>query len=267
MKQYYFISGLPRSGSTLLSAILRQNPEFYADIGSPIEEIIRHTIGTIGAYEGRCTFSETRRIKLLHSIFDGYYDHINKSVIFDSCRKWTSKTSLLKSLFPNTKILCTVRDIASILNSFEMIHSKNPYDTYLLAENTKSVFSRCDDMMDHNGGIVAEPWIFLQEGYALNPEMIYLIEYEDLCKYPEETMKKIYEFIDKPYFNHDFENVEYSNKDFDKLLNLNDLHTVRKKVEYKPTKFRIPPEVIKKYNQMEFWREDNKNPIENFKYN
>jgi sulfotransferase len=37
MKSYYFISGLPRSGSTLLSGILKQNPEFYADIASPVQ--------------------------------------------------------------------------------------------------------------------------------------------------------------------------------------------------------------------------------------
>ncbi len=30
MQQYYFISGLPRSGSTLLGAILNQNPRFKA---------------------------------------------------------------------------------------------------------------------------------------------------------------------------------------------------------------------------------------------
>lgn len=32
MKPYYFISGLPCSGSTLLSSILKQNPEIYANI-------------------------------------------------------------------------------------------------------------------------------------------------------------------------------------------------------------------------------------------
>jgi hypothetical protein len=30
----HFISGLPRSGSTLLAAILRQNPHFHATISS-----------------------------------------------------------------------------------------------------------------------------------------------------------------------------------------------------------------------------------------
>ncbi|MBU0835751.1 MAG: sulfotransferase, partial [Gammaproteobacteria bacterium] len=30
MPAYHFISGLPRSGSTLLAALLRQNPRFHA---------------------------------------------------------------------------------------------------------------------------------------------------------------------------------------------------------------------------------------------
>ena len=32
----HFISGLPRSGSTLLAAILRQNPRFHAGMSSPV---------------------------------------------------------------------------------------------------------------------------------------------------------------------------------------------------------------------------------------
>jgi sulfotransferase len=30
MQKMHFISGLPRSGSTLLAGILRQNPQFHA---------------------------------------------------------------------------------------------------------------------------------------------------------------------------------------------------------------------------------------------
>ena len=36
MSKYHFISGLPRSGSTLLAAILRQNPRFHAGMTSPV---------------------------------------------------------------------------------------------------------------------------------------------------------------------------------------------------------------------------------------
>ena len=35
-KKFYFMAGLPRSGSTLLSAILNQNPVFYSGPASPV---------------------------------------------------------------------------------------------------------------------------------------------------------------------------------------------------------------------------------------
>jgi sulfotransferase len=257
MKSYHFISGLPRSGSTLLSGILKQNPDFYADIASPVEALTGISIDIITSGESNLTVTEDQRKNLMYGIFDGYYQHIEKPVIFDSSRGWTKKTNFVKALFPDTKILCPVRDIVSILNSFEVISSKNPFHTKTLTEHKDNVFARCDSMMDRNIGIITSPWMLLQEGYALHPEMIMLIEYENLCKTPEKTMRKIYEFLERPYYSHDFENVEYSNENFDKACNLKDLHTVKRKVEYNPPRCILPPEIVKKYTEMnmEFWKE------------
>ena len=231
MKQYYFISGLPRSGSTLLSGILRQNPEFYADIASPVEALTETAIDVVTSTENNFTVAEDQRKNLMYGMFDGYYRHIDKPIIFDSSRSWTKKSNFLKALFPYTKILCPVRDIVSILNSFEVISSKNPFHIKTLTENKDNVFARCDGMMSKNGGIVAGPWILLQEGYALNPEIMMFIEYDNLCKEPEKTIRKVYEFLEKPFYAHEFDNVEYSNGNIDKACNLKDLHTVKKKVE------------------------------------
>jgi sulfotransferase len=260
MKSYYFISGLPRSGSTLLSGILKQNPDFYADIASPVEGLTGTAIDLITSAESNLTVTEDQRKNLMYGIFDGYYKHIDKPVIFDSSRGWTKKTNFLKALFPYTKILCSVRDIVSILNSFEVISSKNPFHTKTLTEYKDNVFARCDEMMNKNSGVVAGPWILLQEGYALHPEMIHFIEYENLCKEPEKTMRSVYEFLEKPYYSHDFENVEYSNENFDRACNLKDLHTVKKRVEYNPPRNVLPPEIVQKYKElnMEFWRENYK---------
>jgi len=255
-KSYYFISGLPRSGSTLLSSILKQNTEFYADIASPLEKITESTIDSITFDDSNFTVTENQRKNLLCGIFDGYYKHVDNPIVFDTSKNWTKKTSLLKTLFPYTKILCTVRDISSILNSFELILSKNPFYTKTLTENKNNVFERCDDMMNKNNGVIATALISLQEGYALNPEIIYFVEYENLCKSPDKTMREIYNFLEKPYYHHDFNNINYSNENFDRFCNLKDLHTVRKKIEYKPQKWIIPPEIVKKYQKfnMEFWK-------------
>jgi sulfotransferase len=103
MKSYYFISGLPRSGSTLLSGILKQNPDFYADIASPVEKLTETSIDIITSTESNLTVTEDQRKNLMYAVFNGYYKHIEKPVIFDSCRGWTKKTPFLKALFPILK--------------------------------------------------------------------------------------------------------------------------------------------------------------------
>ena len=256
-KQYYFISGLPRSGSTLLSAILKQNPKFYADISSPVSGMLSSMIGHLSTTEQSPNIGEKQRISVLNGIIDGYYHHIDRPVIFDSSRGWTKHTSLLKTLYPNTKIICCVRDIQWILDSFEKHANSNPlYLNTLIDEEAKHcVTTRADGLMDvQKGGTVIKPWFWLKEGLLANPDMILLVEYNDLTKNPEQTMKRIYDFIEQPEFDHDFENVEYSNEPFDLGISAPNLHTVKRRVEYRERTTILPEETIKKYSGMEFWR-------------
>ena len=259
MKSYYFISGLPRCGSTLLSGILKQNPDFYADIASPVQGLTGNSIDVVTSGENNLNITEDQRKNLMYGVFDGYYKHIEKPVIFDSSRDWTKKTPFLKALFPYTKILCPVRDIVSILNSFETLLSKNYFHTKQINEKifSENIFIRTQELFERE---IINYCSFLLEGCAMNPEMIMLINYENLCKTPEKTMREVYEFLERPYYSHDFENVEYSNENFDKSCNLKDLHTVKRKVEYNPPRCILPPEIIKKYTEMnmEFWKESHK---------
>ena len=257
MKEFYFISGLPRSGSTLLSAILRQNPEFYADISSPLQGLVASTINVITNSESNHLIDEDRRKHILKSVFNAYYDAVKPQVVFDTSRNWTAKTSLLKDLYPNTKIICCVRDLPWILDSFERIVAKNSlYSAALTDDEAKqTVTTRCDALMDvKKEGQVVKPYYLLEEGLLLNPDMIMLVEYESLCKHPESVMREIYGFIGKPYFDHDFKNVEYENEVFDKALNMKSLHTVRKEVTWIERPSILPNSVWDKYSGKEFWR-------------
>lgn len=258
MKEYFFISGLPRSGSTLLSAILRQNPDFYADISSPVLNIVSNIIDSLTLSENNFNIEEDQRISILQHVFEGYYSNISAPVIFDTNRQWTAKTELLKIIYPQTKIICCVRDIAWILDSFERIAAKNSLFTNTLidSEAKDCVNTRCMSLMDVTKvGTVIKPWYWLQDGLALNPDMILVVEYDKLCKNPLGTMQKIYNFIGKPYFEHDFDNVEYKNELFDKTCNLKDLHTVKRKVEWVARKSILPQYVLDQYINKEFWRE------------
>jgi sulfotransferase len=257
MKEFFFISGLPRSGSTLLSAILRQNPDFYADITSPVQGLVKSAINVITESESNHLIDEDKRKRILHSLFDAYYKTVEPKTVFDTSRGWTSKTSLLKILYPQTKIICCVRDIPWILDSFERIAAKNTLWNARLTddESNQTVTTRCDALMDvKKEGQVIKPCFFLEEGMLLNPDMIMLVEYESLCKNPESVMRELYEFIGKQYFDHDFKNVEYENEVFDKALNLKSLHTVRKEVTWQERPSILPKSVWEKYSGKDFWR-------------
>mgnify|MGYP003110297442 CR=1 FL=1 len=257
-KNYYFIAGLPRSGSTLLSAILKQNPNFHADIASALSPLCISAIDSIEVSDNKFNIGEEQRKNIILSIFEGYYKHVDKPIIFDSFRIWTKNTSLLKYLFPNTKILCPVRDIHEIIDSFERIWSKNPLYNADMVKITHNVYARAECLMERNSGIIARPLNLLKESHAAYPEMIYFIEYNDLCKNPEKTIRGVYNFLEMPYYDHDYENVEYSNEKFDEKINVKGMHTVRKKVEYVPKKLSIPKDLINLYKNLEFWRDEKK---------
>jgi sulfotransferase len=257
LKEFLFISGLPRSGSTLLSAILRQNPEFYADISSPVQSLVGATINVITASESNHLINEDRRKSFLRALFNAYYDAVEPPTVFDTSRGWTAKTSLLKLLFPQTKIICCVRDLFWILDSFERIAAKNTLWNASLTDDEarQTVTTRCDALMDvKKEGQVVKPYYFLEEGMLLNPDMILLVEYEALCKKPESVMRELYDFIGKPYFDHDFRNVEYDNEVYDKALNMKSLHTVRREVSWIERPSILPKSVWEKYSGKEFWR-------------
>jgi sulfotransferase len=257
VKELFFISGLPRSGSTLLSAILRQNPDFYADISSPVRGLVASTINGITESESNHLIDEPRRKHILRALVQSYYDAVTPKTVFDTSRGWTAKTSLLKELYPQTKIICCVRDLPWILDSFERIAAKNSlYNATLTDDEARqTVTTRCDALMDvKKEGQVVKPYYFLEEGLLLNPDMIMLVEYESLCKTPEGVMREIYQFIGKPYFDHDFDNVEYENEVFDRALNMKSLHTVRRKVTWEERPTILPRSVWEKYAGKEFWR-------------
>ena len=65
----HFISGLPRSGSSLLSAILLQNPRFHAGISSPVAglfQVLTHQMS--GDREASILIDEEARRQVLHGL-------------------------------------------------------------------------------------------------------------------------------------------------------------------------------------------------------
>ena len=97
----HFISGLPRSGSTLLAALLRQNPRFDAGMTSPVGSLVNHMVEAMSEeHEYSVFLSSTQKRDLLTSIFTSYYQpqaQAGTTVIFDTNRIWCSKLPLVQN--------------------------------------------------------------------------------------------------------------------------------------------------------------------------
>ena len=255
MKKYHFITGLPRSGSTLLSSILKQNPKFHASITDPLATMVKGVIET--SQDGPGIKTEVpieRRKNIVKSLFEGYYQDIDKEVIFNTNRAWTLLTPQLEDIYPESKLLVCVRDINWILDSFEVAHRKYPMSTNTVTGGLAgTVYSRVESIMEEKG-IVGFPYIGIKQAITSNEKSkLMLIEYDQLCKFPEVTMKAVYSFIDETYYDHDFDNVENSWDEYDAEIGI-PLHTVKKKVEFTPRKSILPPDILQKYSNMEVWR-------------
>ena len=87
------ISGLPRSGSTLLSAILRQRPEAQAGMSSPVGPLMQALLTAMGVRsEWSPLVDDNQRRRLLRGVIDNYYGDLRKSnVVFDTNRLWCAR--------------------------------------------------------------------------------------------------------------------------------------------------------------------------------
>jgi sulfotransferase len=261
-KTYHFISGLPRSGSTLLSSILKQNPRFTSGISDPLasyaHSIIRDTNTAVGM---DAAVPIEKRREIIKDIFDSFYKN-DREVCFNTNRGWTADTSLLKDLFPNFKMIVCLRDVPWILDSFEQLNAKNPYTIKPLYHHQElgNVHDRCRILMGEMpnfGGYVHGPLINVQQSMFSNEiGHICYVEYDTLVQNPRAVMQKIYQFLGETWYEHDFDNVEDSYDEFDNQAKISGLHTVRRKVEYQDRRSILPGELWDRYSPMSFWKQN-----------
>ena len=261
-KTYHFISGLPRSGSTLLSAILKQNPRFTTGISDPLQSythsIIRDTNTAVGM---AAAVPIEKRRELIKDMFNSFYKN-DREVCFNTNRGWASDTSLLKDLFPNFKMIVCLRDVPWILDSFEQLNAKNPYTIKPLYHHQElgNVHDRCRILMGEMpnfGGYVHGPLINVQQSMFCNEiGHICYVEYDTLVNNPKATMQQIYQFLGESWYEHDFNNVEDSYDEFDEQAKIAGLHTVRRKVEYQDRRSILPGELWDRYGPMSFWKQN-----------
>lgn len=277
MKNFYFMAGLPRSGSTLLSSILNQNPEVYSSANSPICGMMFNLERSILASEQYRAFPKPHVMtETICGVLDGYYSDIDKPNIIDKSREWSTQEHfgvLLRNLDYEPKVIMPVRNIHNILASFMMLQLNNPESVSFIDQEiqARQEFNfyrdindiRCDHLMRPKGLIDNCLYGIAFAMLPENRQYFHFIEYDDLVSNPKEAIDGIYDFLGIEKYNHDFYNIINNVKEDDRVYGLNGMHDIRSEISYNsidPAAI-LSPYIMNKYAGLEFWRENEKTTL------
>lgn len=261
MRDIFYVSGLPRSGSTLLMNILGQHPDVHVTPTSGCHEVLWTTRNNWPTFQehraDEVASSEYNLQRVLSSILQSYHD-TKKLTIFDKHRSWIHSLELIEFIErKKCKVIVPVRSIVQILSSFEKLyrkhaHLRKPPGDFISTQTTEG---RCNHWASNVGELgIAYNRLkdAFQRGYS---DRLMLVEYEALTRQPEYTLSRIWDWVGLKAPRHDFSNVVQITRENDDVLGM-DYHTIRPTVEYnEDDSITILGEaVVDKYKYSEFWR-------------
>ena len=264
MKTFHFMSGLPRSGSTLLTALFNQNPDIHASTNSPLLDTIHYTEEYL-LYKSEQYKAHPKpecAAKVLSSISHNYYFNISEPIIIDKSRGWVNQIQHIQDYITlEPKIICMVRNIQDVMTSFLALIEKSKSLSFIdkgLLENNLELTNdnRCEYLMSPQG-IIGISYYALSEAFRKgNQKYLLLVEYDDLINHSQKEMNRIHSFLNIPFYSYDFSNVMPKFDENDVVYGLENMHRVRSKVEKvnRDNSKYLSHYIINKYKQMEFWR-------------
>jgi len=249
-KQLHFLSGIPRSGSTVLAAILNQNPATHVSTTSGLVHALDGLANTWHS-AGLLNENDPDRHKLaqtMRGMIDAFYEDTDKPVVIDKGRGWPIPvivSAMSQVLGHKPKIIATVRSIPDCMASFVRVAKPDDLD----------LFMATGQLADH----LRASYISLQEGYLYDPEAFCFVEYEELLADPKAQLDRIHAFLDLPSYDYDFSNIDGStvSEDDENLHGYAGMHDVKPKLERLHDEH--PKDVLKHHYsafcQPEFWLE------------
>ena len=255
-KQLFFLMGMPRSGNTLFASIMNQNKDLVVTANSITLEImkdlflLKHT----DVFENYPDYKSLDNV--LDSVFDSYYKDWPQQYIIDRGPVMTpANFELMQKHFKRPfKCIVLLRDLMDVLASYMKWYTENP-DSFVNKFGCKNDDEKLSKIMNDEGA-VAKELKAIQNSFNYK-DLCYYLKYDDLVAEPERCIKEVYKFLDIPYFQHKFFDLDQININGlgynDGIVGKN-MHTIRNEIkkEYNPYIEKIPQRIKDKYGHIKF---------------
>jgi len=266
-KKFYFMGGLPRSGGTMLSSILNQNPDIYVSPQSVLPNTLGATYNQYSSKENKDSDQWDSIYRVMEMIIPTFYSGYKEKYIIDKNFSWLDAHPyvILENHLKNPiKVICPVRNILEILASWNRLCENDPNNQYdsdiIKSDKTKRPMAdkRADffmNMGNAESGILNVIENLKRILYPQFKDNIMLVDYDDMISDTEESVKRVYDFLGINYYDHDFNNLSTPHKYTDHW-GVKNHHKVKKVIEKEQYVLDdiFLPSTIKKYSGLEFWK-------------
>lgn len=212
----FFLSGLPRTGATLFTSILDQNPNTHTEGNSSLCQFM---------WDVQCSSRNIEQVynkpnfpgKFLSKIPEIFYEGVDKNII-DKCRSWSIPENIdmiNNYITKDFKMIIMIRPIIEIVKSFVYIRNQNGWEDSefgLLDEDSDPI------MRSLNG---------VRYANSINNGQFLFISYDELIEDTAKTIDRVYDFFGWERFDHYLSNIVNNNPEPDFLINMSGLHTIR----------------------------------------
>ena len=255
-KQLFFLVAQPRSGNTLFTSIINQNPEIVCTPNSITLEIMKDVF-LLKQTDVFLNYPDHKSLdNVLDVVYDNYYKNWSQPIIIDRGPVMTpGNFALMQKHFKRSfKCIVLLRDVMDVLASYMKWYTENP-DAFPNRFNLKNDEEKLGMIMNKDGAVAKD--LEAMKNAFNYPDICHFVKYDDLVARPDEEIKKIYKFIGRPYFNHKFDNlqqVEVNGMKYDDTIvgkNMHNIRSVVRKVN-NPYIEKIPKRIKQKYEHIRF---------------
>ena len=256
-RKLFFLVAQPRSGNTLFASIMNQNKDIAATANSLTLEVMKDLflLKKTDVFEN---YPDHRSLdNVLDNVFNNYYQHWPQRIIIDRGPVTTKGNfELMQKHFKHGfKCIILLRDLMDVLASYMQWYTKNP-DAFPNRYGHNTDEEKLMMIMNKDGA-VAKDLEAIKNSFNY-PDICHYVKYDDIVTNPEQEFRKIYKFLDEPYFNHSFNNVDQVSVNGlsydDKIVgsNMHKLFDGPVRKVYNPYIERIPKSIKERYGHIKF---------------
>jgi sulfotransferase len=237
-----FLSGLPRSGGTLLNAILSQNPKIHTTGNSPLCQLMWDAHVSCQMTEPMMNYPglQNKYVSSIPSILYGGID----GHILDKCATWHLPGNIEvihRYITKEPKFIMTVRPLEDIVKSFIFVRTMNGWQ------------NPADGLLDEGTDPIMREVSSLRNALENRGPNHHFIKYDDLVDNPSKVISSLYNFMGWEKYEHDYNNIVNKNKERDDLVNLIGLHDIRPVLSKRKIDIALPEELKDKAKYLDLY--------------